>query len=580
MFDQNMAEPSRDSGISDARERLRDKPKAADDKSGREKGAIARVKPSGFGFIQPAAGNKEIFFHSTGMAVRGTFDELRAGDEVTYKMGIDKRTDKEMAIDIEIVGYSSGSGSRLRGAIVRLMPKGFGFIEPYKGGDKIYFHSTCLIHGGFDYLCEGDEVEYEEGMDKKSGKPWAEKVRTCQRKVSRDYQMPMQMPSRNLEEGGLKRGRISNLNIKGFGFIKPDSGEDKIYFHSTCMEVANTFDFLEVGQEVMYKKGWDKKTDKWMAESVSVRDVRDLMRGPPPPRSQYSEMSFLSMQDNLGRGRGWTPRPRSASARIDNSMNWMREGEMSRPRGQLFGRVGLKNDKGFGFIEEFNGGERIYFHTTSMLIGAFDKLEEGDKVSFIMGWDRKNKKEMAECVRVLSKVPQETKDEDWIGKLTGRISRLHEKGFGFINTGEGDIYFHSSCLSQVGFNDIKVGDDVAYIRGWDKRRGKDMAEMVELRYNDRSMKNREVSEEAGSKPYQEKEADAKPTSRIGNIDQLDSKGFGFIKSDGGNTRIYFHSSSLTMKGTFDDLKEGDAVVYEEGWDRSRNKPVAVRVELQ
>jgi len=590
MLDFNMSEQSSEAGILSARERIRDKPKAADDNSEREKGFVVRIKKSGFGFIKSAVGDKEIFFHSSGMAVRGSFEELLEGDEVTYKTGLDKRTDKEMAVDIVIVGNSSrrnssGSGSKLGGVIARLNPKGFGFIEPHKGDEKIYFHSTCLVRRGtFDFLREGDEVEYEEGVDKKSGKPWAEKVQTCERKVARDYDLP----SRNdREEGllsqrwlGLKVGRVAKLNPKGFGFISPDSGEDHIYFHSTCMDRPNTFDFLTVGEEVVYKKGWDKKTDKEMAECVSIRDVRDRMRVPPPvPR--YSEMSFLSTrQDDLGRDRGYSLGPRRGSGRLDSPVGWMRDSEMSRPRGQMLGRVGTKNEKGFGFIEALNGETRIYFHSTSMQLGAFDNLEEGDQVSFVMGWDKKNKKDMAECVRVLRKAQPDAKHQGWIGKLTGRISRLNEKGFGFIDTGEGDIYFHTSCLLKVGFDDIKTGDDVAYIRGWDKRRGKEMAEQVELRYNDRDKKSQEVSEEVASKPWKEEGADGEPTSKTGNITQLDTKGFGFIMPEGGKDRIYFHSTSMSKNGVFDELKEGDAVVYEEGWDRKRNKAMAVGVELQ
>ncbi len=46
-------------------------------------GTIARLKDQGFGFIKPAEGDKDIFFHAN--SLQGVaFEELREGDEVTF----------------------------------------------------------------------------------------------------------------------------------------------------------------------------------------------------------------------------------------------------------------------------------------------------------------------------------------------------------------------------------------------------------------------------------------------------------------------------------------------------------------
>lgn len=47
--------------------------------------------------------------------------------------------------------------------------KGFGFIVPDDGGDDVFVHVSDLKDSGFDYLSEGDRVEYQlrQGAHKK-----------------------------------------------------------------------------------------------------------------------------------------------------------------------------------------------------------------------------------------------------------------------------------------------------------------------------------------------------------------------------------------------------------------------------
>jgi len=48
--------------------------------------------------------------------------------------------------------------------------------------------------------------------------------------------------------------------------------------------------------------------------------------------------------------------------------------------------------------------------------------------------------------------------------MTGKISRLMDRGYGFITPDEGDkdIFFHSAELSGVDFNDLNEGDAVTF----------------------------------------------------------------------------------------------------------------------
>ncbi|MEX0702261.1 MAG: cold shock domain-containing protein [Planctomycetales bacterium] len=48
----------------------------------------------------------------------------------------------------------------------------------------------------------------------------------------------------------------------------------------------------------------------------------------------------------------------------------------------------------------------------------------------------------------------------------GTIKRLTDKGFGFIDTGTGtDMFFHSSALEGVQYDDLREGQRVSYTEG-------------------------------------------------------------------------------------------------------------------
>jgi len=48
----------------------------------------------------------------------------------------------------------------------------------------------------------------------------------------------------------------------------------------------------------------------------------------------------------------------------------------------------------------------------------------------------------------------------------GTIKRLTDRGFGFIDIGSGkDIFFHSSDLEGVSYEELQVGQRVSYTEG-------------------------------------------------------------------------------------------------------------------
>jgi len=68
------------------------------------------VSDRGFAFITPDDGGEDIFFHASGMARRDTFDDVREGDQVEFRVGYDDRSRKERATDVEVIGGGGGGG--------------------------------------------------------------------------------------------------------------------------------------------------------------------------------------------------------------------------------------------------------------------------------------------------------------------------------------------------------------------------------------------------------------------------------------------------------------------------------------
>jgi CspA family cold shock protein len=61
------------------------------------------------------------------------------------------------------------------------------------------------------------------------------------------------------------------------------------------------------------------------------------------------------------------------------------------------------------------------------------------------------------------------RETQWEGETMaeGSIKKLTDKGFGFIKTEDGgkDLFFHSSSLQGVRFDDLREGQRVTYTEG-------------------------------------------------------------------------------------------------------------------
>jgi cold shock protein len=67
-------------------------------------GTIKTITDRGFGFIRPADGGEDVFFHRS--ALNGvTFEQLRQGDRVSYTSEVDPRGKGPRASDVRIVEH-------------------------------------------------------------------------------------------------------------------------------------------------------------------------------------------------------------------------------------------------------------------------------------------------------------------------------------------------------------------------------------------------------------------------------------------------------------------------------------------
>ena len=63
----------------------------------------------------------------------------------------------------------------------------------------------------------------------------------------------------------------------------------------------------------------------------------------------------------------------------------------------------IRDDKGFGFIKPDEGSADIFFHSSALEYGEFDRLREGQRVQFTAGTDPRNPgRTRAEKVEVIA----------------------------------------------------------------------------------------------------------------------------------------------------------------------------------
>jgi CspA family cold shock protein len=56
--------------------------------------------------------------------------------------------------------------------------KGFGFIQPESGANDVFVHISSVERSGMENLIEGQKISYDLLVDRRSGKPSAENLKS------------------------------------------------------------------------------------------------------------------------------------------------------------------------------------------------------------------------------------------------------------------------------------------------------------------------------------------------------------------------------------------------------------------
>ncbi|MDX2288016.1 MAG: cold-shock protein [Hyphomicrobiaceae bacterium] len=57
--------------------------------------------------------------------------------------------------------------------------KGYGFIAPDNGGNDVFVHATALERAGMRSLAEGQKVEYDTQIDRRTGKTAVDNIQAA-----------------------------------------------------------------------------------------------------------------------------------------------------------------------------------------------------------------------------------------------------------------------------------------------------------------------------------------------------------------------------------------------------------------
>jgi len=115
------------------------------------------------------------------------------------------------------------------------------------------------------------------------------------------------------------------------------------------------------------------------------------------------------------------------------------------PEGRSSGVVLRWNPKGFGFIECDQDGEEVFVHSSGITDSTSGMLDVGSKVQFDLTSDSQGKRRAEKVKSCSPQIPQGVN-----GRLTGKVLRWNEKGFGFIlcDQDSEEVFVHSSGITD------------------------------------------------------------------------------------------------------------------------------------
>ncbi|MFF3064830.1 cold-shock protein [Oerskovia sp. NPDC057915] len=281
----------------------------------------------GFGFIDLGNEAEDLFVHASEILDDDGPRVLREGQTVEFEVGEGDRGPQ--ARRVRVTGDRAADAPLgVLGTVNWYEPtKGYGFVTPDGGRGEIFVHSSAIVGGGV--ISEGQRVAFLV-VDGEKG-PQA------------DHLLPLgaEAAQRAVSSDGAD-GTVSWYDdVKGFGFVAPDSGGDDVFVHVSALGSGLTE--LSEGDRVTY----------------------DVVDGDKGPNARNVQLARGSGGARGGMDRGRPGRPAASGGPVRGG-----EGTVAR----------YDEERGFGFITPDDGGLDLFVHVS--VVRGDEVLEEGDRVRY------------------------------------------------------------------------------------------------------------------------------------------------------------------------------------------------------
>ena len=190
---------------------------------------------------------------------------------------------------------------------------------------------------------------------------------------------------------------------KGFGFVEPTDGSGDVFVHISAVERAG-LSALNEGDQVEYELVADRRTGKSSADNLVVTAQGTGGGGggggygdrpARPPRERSGGFGGGAGGGYGGGGGGYGGGGGGGYGGGGGGGGSTASGP------EVTGVVKFFNTtKGFGFIQPENGGADVFVHISAVERSGLRSLNEGQRVSFQVGTDRKTGKAAAENVNL------------------------------------------------------------------------------------------------------------------------------------------------------------------------------------
>ncbi|MFE4466175.1 cold-shock protein [Oerskovia sp. NPDC056781] len=279
----------------------------------------------GFGFIDLGNEAEDLFVHASEILDDDGPRVLREGQTVEFEVGEGDRGPQ--ARRVRVTGDRAADAPLgVLGTVNWYEPtKGYGFVTPDGGRGEIFVHSTAIVGGGV--ISEGQRVAFLV-VDGEKG-PQA------------DHLLPLGAEAAQPASDGAD-GTVSWYDdVKGFGFVAPDSGGDDVFVHVSALGSGLTE--LSEGDRVTY----------------------DVVAGDKGPNARNVQLARGSGGARGAMDRGRPGRPAASGGPVRGG-----EGTVAR----------YDEERGFGFITPDDGGLDLFVHVS--VVRGTEVLEEGDRVRY------------------------------------------------------------------------------------------------------------------------------------------------------------------------------------------------------